>query len=118
MHRLRDIGLLAEAGSLEDLALELEGGLVEVAGEAGMLHELVVTDLEVGRRPVTGVIDEVDGARASGDVDSGAENKEGRTDDDGDEIVLEVEPEVAEIVGVHLGSLDDDHGHERDETEG
>lgn len=50
VHRFRDVCFFAEAGAFEDLALELEGGVGEVAGELGVFHELVELHLEVRRR--------------------------------------------------------------------
>lgn len=111
MHRIRDISLLPEPGALEDPSLELQGRLVEVAGEPGMFHKLLVANLEVGRGAVTGVVDEVDGSRTSHDVDSGSENEKSGANDDTDEIVLEVKPKLMNVIRVFLGGLHDDEGH-------
>ncbi|KAM1097080.1 hypothetical protein ACFX19_014778 [Malus domestica] len=88
MHHLRDISLLAEAGALENLTLELERRVVEVLREAGVLHEALVRCLEVIGRAVAGVIDQVDGSGSGHDVDRQPEDEDGGADDDGDEIVL------------------------------
>lgn len=69
MHCLRHISLFPEARALQDLALELERRLGEVAGEFGVVHELIESDLEVIGRAVAGVIDEENGTRTSRDVD-------------------------------------------------
>ncbi|KAK8457216.1 hypothetical protein SEVIR_3G144625v4 [Setaria viridis] len=114
VHGLRDVGLLAEAGALQDLALELERVFRETA-ELGVAHELLEGDLEVGGRLVAGEIDEVDGPRASEHIDGGAEDEDGGEDEHGDEVVLEVDPELAQIVGVGAPGLEEDHGHEREQ---
>lgn len=111
MHRLRRISLLSEAGALEDLPLELQRRLVEVAGESRMFHELMEPDLEVGRGAVTGVVDEINGSRASHDVDGRSENEKSRANDDTDEIVLEMKPKLMNVIWIFLGSLDDDERH-------
>lgn len=117
MHGFGDIGLFAEAGAFQNLLLELEGGIVEVAGEGGVFHELVEFDAEVGRGTVAGEVDEVNGSGSGHDVYGGSEYEEGAADDDADEVVLEVEPEMVEILRVHLCCLNNDYGHQRDETE-
>lgn len=60
---------------------------------------------------VTGVVDQVNGSRAGHNVDGGSKNKESRANDDADEVVLEVEPQLVNFLRVHLRSLDDDDGH-------
>jgi len=114
VHGLRDVGLLAEAGALEDLALELERVFGEAA-ELGVAHKLLEADLEVGGRLVAGEVDEVDGSRAGEHIDGGAEDEDGGEDKHGDEVVLEVEPQLAQIVGVGSPGLEEDHGHEREQ---
>ena len=61
VHGLGDVGLLAEARPLEDLALELEAVVGESA-QLGVVEELVEADLELVGRLVAGEVDEVDGA--------------------------------------------------------
>ncbi|PON86025.1 LOW QUALITY PROTEIN: hypothetical protein TorRG33x02_182300 [Trema orientale] len=116
MHRFRDISLLAEAGALEDLALELEGGLVKVARELRMLHELLEFDLQMVRRTVAGEVHKINGSGSGHNVDGGS-NDNGGEDNDTDEIVFELEPELVDVAGVHLGGLNDNDRHERDQTE-
>ena len=65
----------------------------------------------MGGRAVTGVVDEVNGSRASHDVDGGSENEKSRANDDTDEIVLEVKPKLMNVIWVFLGCLDDDQRH-------
>ncbi|PON57858.1 hypothetical protein PanWU01x14_170710 [Parasponia andersonii] len=117
MHRFRDISLLADAGPLEDLALELEGGIVKVARELGMLHELLEFDLQMVRRTVTGEVHKINGSGSCHNVNRGSEDDNGGADNDTDEIVFELEPELVDVVGVHLGGLNDNDRHERDQTE-
>lgn len=54
---------------------------------------------------VTSVVDEIDVSGSGDDVDSETEDQESRANDDADQIVLEVKPELAKITDVHLGSL-------------
>jgi hypothetical protein len=116
VHSFGDVSLLAETGALENLALELQRRVVEVAGELGVLHEPVELYLEMRGRKIAGVVDEVDGSRAGHDVDGRSGNENGGEDDDADEIVLEVEPELVNVVRVELGGLDDNDSYERDQT--
>lgn len=51
-------------------------------------------DLEMRQWEVAGEVDEVDGFGSGREVDGGIEGEEGREDNDGEEIVLEMEPEV------------------------
>lgn len=106
MHRFGDVGLFAEAGTLENLALELEGGIVKVLGEPGVLHETVVGSLEVIGRAIASVIDQINGSGSGHDVNGQTEDEDGGADDDADEIVLEVKPELLNVVKVHLGGFD------------
>lgn len=69
-------------------------------------------------REVAGEVHEVDGSGSGHDVNGGSENQESGAGDDGDEVVLEVEPEAAKVVGVGLRSLDKNDGGERDQKEG
>ncbi|CAL4909597.1 unnamed protein product [Urochloa decumbens] len=117
VHGLRDVGLLAEAGALQDLALELEGVLGEAA-ELGVAHELLEGDLEVVGRLVAGEVDEVDGPGAGKHIDGGAEDEDGGEDEHGDEVVLEVDPQLPQIVGVGAPGLEEDHRHEREQHQG
>uniref|UniRef100_A0ACD5U053 Uncharacterized protein n=1 Tax=Avena sativa TaxID=4498 RepID=A0ACD5U053_AVESA len=116
VHPFRAVGLLAEPGALEDLALELEG-VVGEAAERGVAEELVEADLEVRGRLVAGEVDEVDGAGAGEHVHGGAEDEDGGEEQHGDEVVLEVEPELAEVVGVGAAGLEDDDGHQREKQQ-
>lgn len=64
MHGLRDVCFLPKSSALEDLALELEGGIIEVPGEAGVLHEAMEGGFEVVGGAEAREVDEVDDARA------------------------------------------------------
>jgi len=47
VHGLGDVGLLSETRAFEDLALEFQGRLLEVSGEAGVVHETPEGGFEV-----------------------------------------------------------------------
>jgi hypothetical protein len=116
VHGLGDVRLLAEARALQDLALELQR-VVGEAAEAGVAHELVEADPEVRGRAVAGEVDQVDGARAGERVDGGAEHEHGGEDQHGHEVVLEVEPELAQVVRVGAPGLQQDHGDQRQQRQ-
>ena len=65
MHGIRDVGFLPKSRAQEDLALELEGGLVKVPGEVGVLHEAMEGGLEMVSRAITSKVNKVYRARAS-----------------------------------------------------
>lgn len=57
-------------------------------------------------RAVTRIVHEINGSGPGHDVNGQTEDQESRADHDAHEIVLEVEPELANIVKVHLRGLD------------
>jgi len=112
VHGLGDVGFLPEARAFEDLSLEFQRGVLEVSREAGVIHEATEGGLEVVGGAEAGGVEEVDGAGASDGVESEAEDEDGGAGEDGEEVVLEVEPEVAEVVDVgglkNLNERDED----------
>nr|GMD90480.1 hypothetical protein PanWU01x14_170710 [Ipomoea batatas] len=90
MHSLREISLLAESRSFQNLPLEIQRRVVEIAGKPGMIHELLVRDLELNRWPVTGIIHEKNGSGTGHDVERKTEYENSGEDDDTDEIVQEI----------------------------
>jgi len=104
VHGLGDVGLLPETRPFQDLALEIQGRLLEVSREAGMVHETPEGGFEVLGGAEAGGVQEVDGAWARDGVKREAKNEDGGAGEDGEEVVLEVEPEVVEVGG--LGDLD------------
>ncbi|KAH0865977.1 hypothetical protein HID58_083188 [Brassica napus] len=113
VHSLGEVRVLSQTRPLEDLALELEGGLVEVSGECRVVHEARDGNLEAVRREVTGEVHQVNGPGPGHYVD----DKDGGAGDDADEIVLEMDPELAEIFRVGLRRFDGDNDGEGEETE-
>ncbi|KAB8102976.1 hypothetical protein EE612_035136, partial [Oryza sativa] len=109
-HGGREVGVLAEAGALEDLALEVEVGVGEGAGEAGAAHECLAGALALGFGLVAGEVEEVDGAGAGEEVEGGEEDEEGGAGDDGEEVEAELLPQVGDVAWGHGGEL---HGHQR-----
>nr|GMD85742.1 protein RADIALIS-like 4 [Ipomoea batatas] len=114
MHSLREISLLAESRSFQNLPLEIQRRVVEIAGKPGMIHELLVRDLELNRWPVTGIIHEKNGSGTGHDVERETEYEDSGEDDDTDEIVQEIPVHIMQILVVHLRRLDQCDGHERD----
>ncbi|GAB2224852.1 hypothetical protein Drorol1_Dr00005630 [Drosera rotundifolia] len=113
VHSLGNDGLLSESRSLQDLALELEGGAVEVAGEAGVFHEAMERGLEVGGGTVAGVVQEIDGSGSGHEVEGEGEDEEDGEGEDGVEVVVvEVGQEGEEV------EVDEEEGEEREEEEG
>uniref|UniRef100_A0A0E0CHF4 Uncharacterized protein n=1 Tax=Oryza meridionalis TaxID=40149 RepID=A0A0E0CHF4_9ORYZ len=112
-----EVGVVAEARALDDLALEVEAGGGEAAGEPGAPHEGVPAAPALRRRLVAGEVDEVDGARAGEEVDGGEEDEEGGAGDDGDEVEAEVRPEAGDVAGGERGEVDGDEGDERRQEE-
>lgn len=76
-----------------------------------MLHELMELHLEMVRRAVAGIINQVNGPGSGHDVDGGSKYQESRANDYTDEVVVEMEPQQVNVFRVHLGGLDNDDGH-------
>jgi len=117
VHGLGEVGFLAEAGAEENLALEIDGGGEEVAGEGGVVDELLEVDGEVVGGTVAGEVEEVDGCGSGHDVEGGSQGEDGGYSDDAEEVVLEVGPELLNLLRLHLRSLYEDYGHEREQTQ-
>jgi len=118
VHGLGEVGFLAEAGAEENLALEIEGGGEEVAGEGGVVEELLEVDGEVVGGTVAGEVEEVDGGGAGHDVEGGSQGEDGGYCDDAEEVVLEVGPQLLNVLRLHLRGLDEDYGHQREQAQG
>lgn len=104
MHGLGEVSLFPEARPFEDFSLEFQRRLLEVASEAGVLHEAAKGGFEVVGGAEAGGVDEIDGAWARDGVEGEAKDEDGGEGEDSEEIVLEVEPEVVDVGG--LGDLD------------
>lgn len=63
-----------------------------------MIHELLVRDLKARLREVTGVVHEVNGSGSGHDEDGRAEHGQSGEEDERDEVVLEVKPNLVEVV--------------------
>lgn len=63
-----------------------------------MIHELLVWDLKTRLREVTRVVDEVNGSGSGHDEDGGAEHGQSGEEDERDEIVLEMKPNLVKVV--------------------
>lgn len=115
MHGFRKIGFLPETRALKDLPLELKRRLVELATQPGMLHERMERRFEMGFRAVACEVNKVNGAGAGHDVDGGGEDEDGGENKDTNKVVLEMEPELAEFIGVGAGGFEEDDDDEREE---
>ncbi|CAA7403133.1 unnamed protein product [Spirodela intermedia] len=104
-HRLREVGGLPEARSLHDFPLELQVLLREGARQRRPLHEDLASALARVLGLVAGEVDQVDGTRPGEEVQSGEEDEEGGAEDDRDEVVAEVVPELADVLGGEGGEL-------------
>lgn len=71
----------------------------------------------MGRWTIAGIVHEVNGSRAGHDVNGGSESNNSRADYDTNQIVLEVEPELVNVLWVHLRGFDDNDPHERHQAE-
>lgn len=118
MQRDGQAGVLPEAGALQDPPLELESRLVEPTTELRVLHEPLERRLQLRRRPVASVVDEVDRPRPAHDVNGCAEDEEDQAHQHAHEVVLEVEPEVEELIGVGPRRLQQNRRHQRDQQQG
>lgn len=98
MHRFRDVSLFSESGTLQNLPLELERRLVEVLSQPRVVHEALEGSLEMIGRTVTGVIDQINGSGPGHDVHGQTKDQDSGADDNADQIVLEVKPELPNIV--------------------
>uniref|UniRef100_J3LAR7 Uncharacterized protein n=1 Tax=Oryza brachyantha TaxID=4533 RepID=J3LAR7_ORYBR len=112
-----EVGVVAEARPLDDLALELEAVGGGAAREPGAALNGVAAAPALRRRLVAGEVDEVDGARAGQEVDGGEEHEEGGAGHDGDEVEAEVRPEVSDVAGGERGEVDGDGDDERRQQE-
>lgn len=95
MHGFGNVCFVAETGTKKNLALEIQRGIVEVAGEMRMLDEAVEWSFEVIRGTETREVDEVDGALALVNTESESEDYETGESEHTDEIVVVVKkPEL------------------------
>lgn len=97
-NRLREVSRVAEAGSLEDLLLELEVLLGERPGEPGLVHEDLLSALSGLVGLVAGKVNEVDGPGTSQEIQGAQEHEQGRANDDRDEVESQVLPQIVEVL--------------------
>lgn len=91
MHGLWHISLLPQTGPLQYLPLKLERRLVKPT-HLRVLHELAIRSLELRRRNIARVIDEINRSGPGEEVNGGSKDEEAGKRDDADEVELEMKP--------------------------
>ncbi|KAG6550588.1 hypothetical protein Mapa_007841 [Marchantia paleacea] len=104
-----EVGILTKARSFQDLPLKLQTLLVKISRDPGALHEDLSSDFPLIYGLVASEVYQIDRVGARHEVQGTSEHESARTNEDTDQVELQLLPELAKILMAKPAELGSHH---------